>query len=259
MDCQNIINKFNIIKEKEIGSVLYIVEGAKREFTILRTVFNKILGYKEIYGASRNGRNYYTYQKEEKSNSKIYIINTENSNIGTIIDENNFVERQLKEIKQSQFDFDYENIPIYYLFDCDRKEDYEIIEKLLHSFNNSREPDMENQYNSIGGLLLLSYPSIESFIISNYEKDIYNLKIVDIKQYISNKKYNDNQLNMETLNNAFVEMIRTIMELDIVEFDIDNFKDTNEDIFAKEIKEKKNILLSLLLMSFIDLGIIEIE
>jgi len=259
MDCQNIINQFKIIKDKNIGSVLYIVEGSKREFTILRTVFNKVLGYKEIYGASRNGRNYCTYEKEEESNSRIYIINTENSNISTIQDENGFVEKQLEEIKQAGFDFDYEDIPIYYLFDCDRQEDYKIIEKLIQSFNNSREPNPENEFNSIGGLLLLSYPSIESFIISNYEKDVYNLRIVDVKQYINDKKYNDNKLSIDTLNNAFVEMVKSIMHLDISKIDIDNFKETNETIYLKEIKENNNILLSLLLMSFIDLGIVELE
>jgi len=259
MDCQNIINQFKIIKDKDIGSVLYIVEGSKREFTILRTVFNKVLGYKEVYGISRNNRNYYTYEREEKSNSKIYIINTENSNISTIQDENAFVENQLEEIKQANFGFDYENIPIYYLFDCDRQEDYKIIEKLIQNFNNSREPNPKNEFNSIGGLLLLSYPSIESFIISNYEKDIHNLQIVDIKQYINNKKYNDNKLSIDTLSNSFIEMIKSVLHLGISEIDIDNFQTANEEIYFKQIKENINILLSLLLISFIDLGIIELD
>ena len=40
-------------------------------------------------------------------------------------------------------------------------------------YYNAMEPSKENEYDSIGGMMLLSYPSIESFVISNFEEDMY--------------------------------------------------------------------------------------
>lgn len=45
--------KFN--KDKNIGNVLYIVEGERREIMLLGHIFKEILGYKEVIGIDRNG------------------------------------------------------------------------------------------------------------------------------------------------------------------------------------------------------------
>ena len=76
-------------------------------------------------------------------------------------------------MKQYDDEFNYENIPIYYIFDCDRKNDKKAIENIIKTYINAREPNEKNKYDSIGGMVLLSYPAIESFVISNFEKDMY--------------------------------------------------------------------------------------
>lgn len=45
MDCQTTTRTFNLNKEKNIGKVIYIVEGEDTEIQIIKTIFHKILGY----------------------------------------------------------------------------------------------------------------------------------------------------------------------------------------------------------------------
>ena len=43
---------------------------------------------------------------------------------------------------------------------------------MINKFNNSKESDTYD----IPGLLLLSYPSLESFVVSNFQQDSFNLE-----------------------------------------------------------------------------------
>ena len=48
MDYQILSDKFKLNKNKNIGKVLYIVEGERREINLLRDVFERVLDYKEV-------------------------------------------------------------------------------------------------------------------------------------------------------------------------------------------------------------------
>jgi len=261
MDCQTIINKFRINKDKRTGNVLYIVEGARKEFNLIINLFQDILGFEYVAGISREGKEYGELTKPGQINSKIYIINTENSNVKSITDINGFIEKQIEEINKYDFDFRYEYIPIYYIFDCDRHQDEDDIHDLVKDLNNSREG---TEFNKIGGMLLLGYPSIESYVISHFENDIFdfynrNNASTKLKQYTGDNQYDFARMNITTLKSAFEEMIKSIMYLGVNDIDVDNFKDANVKIFEKEQEKNNKVLLSLLLVSLMDLGIIEIE
>ena len=252
--------KFNI--KKNVGKVLYIVEGEKREINLLGMIFKKVLGYKEVITRSRNGKEKYTYTNKENENSKIVIINSEKSNVASITN-TKFIEEQIETIKQYDLEFNYENCAIFYIFDNDRENDEKNIRKLIKMYTNSREPNDMNKFDSIGGMLLLSYPAIETFVISNFEKDMINFnKRFDfenqkLKSYIGSKKYDDYKISIDTLTNAFIEMIRSLKKIDIQQINLDDLKECNSKVFDYELKNSKRYMLSLILISFIDLGIIE--
>lgn len=262
MDYQILNNNIKLNINKNIGKVLYIVEGERREINLFRIIFRDILEYKEIITLSRSGKETHTYVNSKNENSKIVIINSEKSNVSSI--ENiDFIDKQVKNIRQYDLDFNYEDAAIFYIFDCDRLKDEIKIEKLLKKFINSREPSKEHEFDSIGGMLLLSYPSIETFVISNFEIDMYKFSerfdfvTQRLKKYINDKKYDDSKLSADTIKNAFLEMIKSLKEININKINLDDVTEFNTEIFEYEKKYKKQYMLSLLLISFIDLGIIE--
>ena len=265
MDYQILNSNFKLNINKNIGKVLYIVEGEKREINLIAKVFLNILKYKEVVSINRKGkRKYRTFSKEDNPNSKIVIINSETSNINSITNQE-FIDNQIKLLRKYGLDYDFRNSAIYYIFDADRKEDINSIKNLIKSYTNSREPNKNNKFDEIGGMLLLNYPSIESFIISNFEKDVYlfnkkfNLNTKELKEYINKKGYNDSNLTEETVTNSFYETIKSLNYINIDKINLDNIEEFNNKVMAFEENNNMKYILSLLLISFLDLGIIEIE
>lgn len=246
-------------KNKSIGRVLFIVEGAKTEFSLLKHIFNNILEY-EYIEKRRNRANFYI--SPTISTSKIAVINAEQSNISSINDENHFLD-YIFESLISDYNFPVDKAAIYYVFDRDPKSnlDVNIIKNLLNKLKN---PYL-NESGERGGLLLLSYPSIEAYNISNFINDTYTLKFSigkDVKAYIiqNSSIIQNNKITETTIIKAANEMFKYINSIDS-EFDIDNFSKVNKKIFESQEKEylkhKSYNLVSLLSIALIDLGIIE--
>ena len=114
-------------------------------------------------------------------------------------------------------------------------------------------------------MILLSYPAIESFIISNFEKDMYkfherfNFNEKTLKQYIGDNKYDNHKMSIDTLSNAFLELVSSLENINANKINLDNMKDFNTTLFNYEQLVNNQYMLSLLLISLVDLGIIEIE
>jgi len=263
MDYQILNNTIKININKNIGKVLYIVEGERREINLLSIIFKQVLKYREVITRNRNGKETFSYVNTENENSKIVIMNSEKSNIGSI-ENTDFIDKQVKNIQQYDLAFNYEDAAIFYIFDCDRWKDEEKVKRMIKKFVNAREPSEENKFDSIGGMLLLSYPAIETFVISNFEKDMYkfnerfDFQSQKLKRYINDKKYVDAKLSIQTIKNACNEMIKSLEKIGINKINLDNTAQFNEDIFEYEKMHHKQYMLSLLLISFIELGIIEI-
>ena len=264
MGYQILNDKIVLNKNKNIGKVLYIVEGETREINILAKIFMNILNYDEVIRLNRKGRRKYRkFSKKDNRNSQIVIINSKTSNINSISNKE-FVESQLNLLKEYGLDYEYRNSAIYYIFDADRKEDNKNILELIEKYNNSRESNQENNFDAIAGMLLLSYPSVESFIISNFEKDMYkfnerfDFSTQKLKEYINKKKYSDSKLSEKTIEKSFLEMVKSLKKIDINKVNLDNVTEFSKRIFDFEKLNKNQYMLSLILISFIDLGIIEI-
>lgn len=175
-----------LVKNKRIGKILFIVEGGKHEFTLIKRIFCDILGYKRI--EKRRTKAIY-YVSSTDSHSVVAIINTKTSNIESINDKEYF-EKIFCELIE-KYSFDVTNAAIYYIFDRDSEsnKNIELISELINSLKNSRE----NDDNMMGGMLILSYPSIEAFEVSNFIDDTYKISAklgADVKELIADNSKN---------------------------------------------------------------------
>ena len=263
MEYQTLSEKFKINIEKNIGSVVYIVEGEKREINLLGYIFKEILKYDEVVGIDRNGKERIKYINKKNRNSRVFIINSQKSNVQSITNDE-FIKEQIEILKNYGDEFNYEHVPIYYIFDCDREKDQENIRSLISMYINAREPSHENRFDSIGGMLLLSYPAIETFIISNFETNMsefdkrFNFENKTLKEYINDNHYDNHKISIKTVSNAFKELVNSLKNINVNTINLDNTQEFNNKVFKYEQIKDNKYMLSLLLISFIDLGIIEI-
>ena len=175
-----------LIKNKRIGKILFIVEGSKHEFSLIKKIFDR----------------------DPKSNT-----------------------------------------------------DSKLILNLINTLKNSRE----NDNNLLGGMLILSYPSIEAYEISNFCDASYLLSAEigdDIKQFIVNnaKNISVNKITTDSIIHACNELMNYAAKHKIT-FNFDNFSNANEKIFYKEEqyyqKNHSYFLLSMMSCVLLDLGILK--
>lgn len=247
-------------KDKSIGRVLFIVEGERTEFALFRKIFCDILGYEYI--EKRRDRADF-FRSRNISTSKVAVINAEQSNISDICDESCYLEN-IFEILISDYNFPIDKAAIYYIFDRDPKSNVNtvLIRKLLSQLKNA----YENKNELRGGLLLLSYPSIESYTISNFIDDTHLIEFSvgkELKAFIGmHTEIQNNKITEETVQKAADEM-KKFFDTEKISFDIDDMGHINVEVFENQekrySKHGKYKLLSLLSVAFLDLGIIELE
>ena len=86
MECQNIIKNLKINKEKNIGTIVVVVEGEEDEFRLLKHIFTEILEYNYI-SIKRNKIIQHEFISKNNKNTVI-VANTNSSSIKSIIDDN---------------------------------------------------------------------------------------------------------------------------------------------------------------------------
>lgn len=158
--------------------------------------------------------------------------------------------------------FPVDQSAIYYLFDRDPKSntDTALIEKYILSLADPYDND-----DFKAGQLLLSYPSIESYIISNF-RDTSALRFSlgkEAKAYDGNNT--DIQLNKiseETLMSAAGEFLK-YLESEGIAWDIDDFSGASHTVFTRQeadyLAGKGFRVFSMLTLAFLQMGIIELE
>ena len=112
----------------------------------------------------------------------------------------------------------------------------------------------------------MSYPSIESYIISNF-REITNVPQFllgkDVKAYIGgNTDIQINRISEKTLIKAANEFLRYLSSEQIA-FDVDEFSEASHAVFTKQEAEYLSgqgfRLFSMLTLAFLQMGIIELE
>lgn len=258
---QSINVKLN--KKKNIGKVIFIVEGERKEIKVLNKIFKEILDY-TIVNVPRTRNPYLFYKSSTNEHSEVFIINSETSNINSVSSESgkNYLD-QIYESLFNDYDLDPTDAAIYYIFDRDPKSNAsKVVLDLIDILGNSRDNGFESN-----GLLLINYPNYESFIVSCFKKNCYRIKMNthEIKKYLGDNNIQQNNLKSESLVNATQEMInalRHIIKTKVRDKDLDAFSKINKKIYIEQEKKKNSEeqykLLSLFMVSFWDLGIIEI-
>lgn len=269
MDCRNTV-RFELNKGKRIGQVLFIVEGEKTEPNLIYKVFSGILGY-QMDRLYRNGE-YRVFRRTDDPYSKVTVINTEESNIRFIDKDNEFLNRMF-EVLIEDYQFDIDNAAIYYLFDRDpgSNTDKEFIKEKLGELSNARDV---NENMARQGMLLLSYPCIESFIGMNllngsieYCWRTQSATGAELKYALDRDGLIQNKISEETILHCAMELMRSLEQIGIdtrpesILSSLDDFSLSNEKIYDwQEIqyKQKRQYgLLSLMIVSLLDLGVIE--
>ena len=257
MECQNITKHLKINKNKVLGEVVILVEGESEEFKLLRHIFTNILDYNYL-SIRRNKVMKDRFESKNNKNSTVIIANTSNSNIKSIIEDNKYRD-SLYTFLQKEYGRSLKNVPIYILWDRDHdSNDEPVVLKSLNTFSNAQDNDYE-----MNGLLLLSYPCVESYELSNFDKKLWKKNFTtskDTKKEMKAIVPNLVDITEKTLLLAVENMHRTMKSYNINEYDPSNFKIENLKIFEKETEEYKNNqywnALSLISIMFIDLGII---
>ena len=121
-------------KDRHIGRVLFIVEGSRTEFSILRRIFCNLLGYSYI--EKRRNRPI-CFASTNDCFSKVGVINTRESNIRDISENETYLD-DVFDVLREQYQFPVDQSAIYYLFDRDPKSntDSALIEKYILSLAN---------------------------------------------------------------------------------------------------------------------------
>lgn len=249
-----------INKEKNIGNVIYIVEGKKDEPRIIRNFYKDFLGYRVFQ--TNNNDDIKTLKKENNPYNKIIITTINKPQIKELLSDNidNFYNEVF--IKGLNNVIDTYSAAIYYIFDRDnrsnRKED---IIRAIDKYNNSRET---NGYDLVHGLILLSYPSIEALYINCCRNEFCFSNGKEIKKYVKENRLN--KLCENKFKDGAKEMLRIIkhvFKINLSYSDLDAFENINNKILDKEenhyYRNRNFISLSLFMISLIDLGIITID
>lgn len=262
MACLNTAVSIN--KDKKIGKVLFIVEGERTEPYILCRIFEKIFDY-SYTRISREGKITYDVVSSKRHDlSQVFVVNAEDSNIDRIADGNEYLDNLFRMLINDQ-GIDFENAAIFYIWDRDRNSNVntDVIKELLSTLRNPRDSvDYERQ-----GLLLLSYPSIEAYTVSNFISDSFSQKAAtgkELKTALNDKKILQQNISENSIQIATEELLKALKSLDI-EFKeemLDDMAEPNLTVFSKEeaIFEQTNTyrLLSMLSIALLNLGLIEV-
>lgn len=259
MECQTITKNLKINKEKSIGEIIIVVEGESEEFKLLKHIFTNILDYNYI-PLKRNKTIKDSFKSKTNKNSTVIVANTSNSNIKSIITDNDYKDK-LYSLISKEYHKSLKNTPIYILWDRDRESnEKEFIKKSLETFSNS----LDNDNYEMNGLLLLSYPCIETYEISNFNKRLWKKTFIsskEAKQYKKELSISMENITEKTLLLALENMHKILLEFGILTYDPSNFKSINNRIFNKieEIYKhnKYMIPLSLISIMLVDLKIID--
>lgn len=252
--------KFALNKTKRIGNVAIIVEGEQEEPQIFHKIFHEILGY--TCNIKTKNQKSFTLFKGHDPLSSVHIINANSNNI-------KFLNTQDYYAYIFKLEDDYgvklKNASTYFIFDRDPKNNkLHMINRLARELSSAQN-DSETQ----NGLLLLSYPCIESFLLNGTMPQSYlNMFGIgkDLKKHTKKQKLTINQIDEHFITHAAGELqdfLSQICNLNISDIAYDNFSEQHLSIIEaqQEHYKKHNTFycVSEILLALIDLGVLTVQ
>ena len=273
------MKKYRIDKTRNIGNVIFVVEGGRAqsggtELRLLKKIFVDVLDY-EVQELRRGSDEFIGHGKNPQF--RVFALNLPKNQLTqlteTAMDE---IFRRLRE----EFNIKPEDCPVFFLYDRDVLS-YKLNELRVNYIKKYTDPYGTTEGDQ--GQLLLSYPAIESFLLSCIMDDTVNLSCKmgqDVKNLLSNKIWDDNTVDKtdqhtKTVDKVFStvnyeaekQLIHAINEMDnglesmnIQTYDLDNLAPTLLNVYdyqQQSYKEKETFsLISLVGMALLELGVI---
>ena len=273
------MKKYRIDKTKNIGNVIFVVEGGRpetggTELRLLKKIFADILEY-EVQELRRGSDEFIGYGRNPQF--RVFALNLPKNQL-TQLTEESLDELFCRLIEE--FGVKPEDCPIFYLYDRDvlSYKKNELRGKYVKKYTDPYGTDSGDQ-----GQLLLSYPAIESYLLSCLGDDTVNMsfrlgqdaKVVLTNKICPNDCADKTDVHLKTVDLVFSEdkseaekrLIHSINEMDnglesigITTYDLDNLSSTLLHVYdyqqQKYIDENVFSLLSLVGMALLELGVI---
>ena len=242
---------------KRIGKVLYLVEGDVDEVKILGHVFSKVLNYSVVTYDKRNDNVTCLINPNDKY-SKVFIVPMKYSAVSKIESSTDYIDYIYHRLKS--FGLEKDECAKYLIFDRDNSSNtHEALIHLFKVFKNSLDNDLE-----INGLLLISYPCVQSFLCECFGDQTRLSSSSLMKQYTNRFKVED--IREDELLTGVETMMKTLLNITLQPTfnlnELDDMESINYKVLNYQDQHLANkyvyITLSMLFISFIDLGIIEI-
>lgn len=254
------MKKYKINKTKNIGTAIFVVEGGRAdrsgtELRLLKSIFSNLLEY-EVQELRRGCDEFVGYGSN--AFSKVFALNLPKNQLTQLNDDTiDVLFRRLRE----EFDIKVEDCPVFFLYDRDylSYKPQELRGRYVQKYTDPYANEAGNQ-----GQLLLSYPAVESYLLSCLQEDIYqqsyflgkHLKPEWIKLGLSE----DDIATEEGLVQAATEMDKGLGSFGLLGYDLDNLGETLLGVYdAQQSKcqaESAFSLLSLVSLAMLELGVI---
>lgn len=241
---------------KRIGKVLYLVEGDVDEVTILEWVFNRLLKYTTVtYDKRLDGVTCLINERDKYS--KVFLVPMKYSAVSKIESSSDYADCVYKRLKS--FGLEKDECVKYFVFDRDEgSNSSEMLMHLFTIFKNSLDNDLD-----INGLMLISYPCVQSFVCECFKDETCLSSSELMKRY--SKCHEIKDIDEQRLIDGAEQMMAKVLKIiGQTVFDLNNLDDM-QSINSEILKYQDNhfankhvyYTLSMLFVSFIDLGIIE--
>ena len=254
------MKKYKINPQKIIGNVIFVVEGGRAdqggtELKLLKSIFADILGY-EVQELRRGCDEFIGHGNN--SSSRVFALNLKKNQLTQLTKDS--LDELFARLK-SEFKLKPEDCPIFYLYDRDY---------LSYGPNELRGKYVKKYTDPYGnatgdqGQLLLSYPSVESYLLSCIQEDVHNQKFYlgkDVKPEVSKQNFSAEDISTsDHIIHATIEMNKGLSSFGITEYDLDNLAPTLLTVYETQqqsvIENRNFYLLSLISMALLELGVI---
>ena len=273
------MKKYKIDKTKSIGNVIFVVEGGRpdtggTELRLLKKIFTDILEY-EVRELRRGSEEFIAHGQH--SQFHVFALNLPKNQLTQLTQDS--IDELFARLKE-EFHIKPEDCPVFYLYDRDVLSYHrnELRKKYVMRYTDPYGTDDGYQ-----GQLLLSYPAIESYLLSciTDETITHSSKLGrEAKTLLTNEICPDNcadktDIHMKTVDLVFSSeiseagkrLIHSIKEMDngletmgLQSYDLDNLAPTLLGVYdyqqQKYDREDAFSLLSLVGMALLELGVI---
>lgn len=252
--------KYKVDKTKIIGNVIFVVEGGRpetggTELRLLKSIFADVLGY-EVQELRRGTDEFIGYGNNKSS--RVFALNLPKNQLTQLTEE---AMDQLFSRLKTEFSIKPEDCPIFLLYDRDFKS-YKRNE--LKGKYVRRYTDPYSNEEGYQGQLLLSYPAVESYILSCIQEDVFQQKYLlgtDAKLKLTQCEFSEEELSEdEHIIHATVEMDKGLAYFMLDDYDIDNLGGTLLGVYEKQqsivTEQNQFAALSLISMALLELGVI---